>query len=85
MGVIVNIIDILKKFFEGKDWYITFFTIMTWILLLVIVIYTVIQLILLIFKVKYNNKEFINEVNRYKRAKNDFVGIGGKGKMEKKQ
>lgn len=85
MGVILNIIDILKKFFEGRDWYITFFTIMTWILLLVIVIYTAIQLILLIFKVKYNNKEFINEVNRYKRRKSDFVDIDGEGKMEKEQ
>ncbi|GFP77399.1 hypothetical protein [Clostridium fungisolvens] len=71
MRVIMDIIDILKRFFEGKDWYITFFTIMTWILLLVIVIYTVLQLFLLIFKVKYKNQQFINEVNNVKRRRND--------------
>ncbi|GKU23253.1 hypothetical protein [Clostridium folliculivorans] len=70
MTVIMNIIDILKKFFEGRDWYITFFTLMTWVLLLVIIIYTVCQLILLIFKVRYKNEQFINEVNNVKKRKN---------------
>ncbi|WP_206869465.1 hypothetical protein [Clostridium zeae] len=65
----MNIIDILKKFFEGRDWYITFFTIMTWILLLVIIIYTVIQFTLFILKVKYKNEQFINEVNNVKKEK----------------
>ncbi|GFZ31310.1 hypothetical protein CSC2_18360 [Clostridium zeae] len=69
MRVIMNIIDILKKFFEGRDWYITFFTIMTWILLLVIIIYTVIQFTLFILKVKYKNEQFINEVNNVKKEK----------------
>lgn len=70
MRVIKNILDILKRFFEGRDWYITFFTLMTWILLLVIIIYTFGQLILLIFKVKYKNEQFINEVNNAKSKEN---------------
>jgi hypothetical protein len=70
MRVIMNIIDILKKFFEGRDWYITFFTLMTWVLLLVIIVYTVCQFILLIFKVKYKNEQFINEVNKVEKREN---------------
>ncbi|MBK1811484.1 hypothetical protein JHL18_12720 [Clostridium sp. YIM B02505] len=64
-------LDKLIKFFEGRDWYITFFTIATWILLLLLVIYTIAELILLIFKVKYKDESFILEVKQLKCKKSD--------------
>lgn len=65
----MEVISFLQRFFKGWDWYITFFTLTSWVLLIFLLVYLFVQVILLLFKVRYKNKEFVDYVNRNKDKK----------------
>ncbi|QAA31378.1 hypothetical protein C1I91_06825 [Clostridium manihotivorum] len=62
----MEVISFIQSSFKGWDWYITFFTLTSWILLIFLLFFLLIQFFLLLFKVKYKNKEFEDYVSKNK-------------------
>jgi hypothetical protein len=62
----MEIINSLKIFFKGWGWYLTFFTLASWIYIIFLLLFLFIQVALLLFKVKYKNQEFEDYINKLK-------------------
>lgn len=60
----VSILEFLKKSLEGRGTYPVFMVIFSWTIVFVLALAVIFQLLLYIFKVKYDNSEFEAAVNK---------------------
>lgn len=61
---LVQILEVLKKSLEGRGVYPIFMFLFSWANVLALMLVLIFQLLLYIFKVKYNNTEFETAVNK---------------------
>lgn len=64
MEINMQILELLKKFLEGRGVYPIFMFLFSWANVLALMLVLIFQLLLYIFKVKYNNTEFETAVNK---------------------
>ncbi|OPJ58101.1 hypothetical protein CLORY_37780 [Clostridium oryzae] len=58
-----SIIIFIKNLLKGRNMYSIFLVIVSWAYLFVIILFLFFQIILWIFRVKYDSKDFKNKVN----------------------
>ncbi|WP_123052841.1 hypothetical protein [Clostridium sp. JN-1] len=58
----MKIIQLLQKQFEGRGIFPTFFSIVSWVYLVIILSYIMCQFLLYVFRVKCNDKNFFDNL-----------------------